>query len=242
MKVFRTKAHKVDKPQVTPVDLDKYPQQDIARPIVLRYLTVDEVKALNPDPENPRRHPPEQAKGLIAAAKEIESLADEGTLPGTGMLVPLQYNILEDKFLDGHLRQEVIDELPTTIDGRIPVEFGQWNSEQHRLAILTRDPLVGLAEVDTDVMKRLRAQVDSIDDEVNKLLQQITDEAGIPRDEGWGGKDQIDLDDIDDYDPDKEVCSIRLNGVLVLDKELIVGIVEEAIDGLLDYKVVVEVF
>ena len=219
--------------------------ESVVDQLELHYLTVAEVKALAADPENPRQHPTDQAAALVSTMTELEALTDDG-VQGRGWVAPLTYNRRLGKLQDGHLRQEQIDRLPTNAEGKIPVLFGDWNEQQHRLALLARDPIAAMAATEQAFMTALMSTIQSANEDLQQSLTLIANNEGIhldpsifdpslvtptdqQSDQPWGGKPAIDPDTIPDYDPSKEVVSVRVNKVPAALAEAVVYLVDMAI-------------
>lgn len=73
------------------------------KPLRLKWLTVNEVKQLAADPQNWRKHPEDQARGLIDTIAKIESMTDDN-VAGRGWNDPLTFNERLGILQDGHLR------------------------------------------------------------------------------------------------------------------------------------------
>lgn len=193
------------------------------KPLQLKYLTVDEVKALNADPNNPRVHSADQSSSLVNVMNKLEELTDDDT-KGRGWNDALTYNTRLKLLQDGHLRQKDIDKLPTTSDGKIPVIFGEWNEDQHKLSIVTRDALAELAVSNVDI---LRSLVDGLkDDSTSAIVKNILESSGTIYDIS---------DRIRNTKPPSK--SIRVD-VPASDRDWVVALIEDILTELdMDYKV-----
>jgi hypothetical protein len=187
-----------------------------------RIVEFKRVKAseLIPNPKNWRTHPKEQQDALRGV------LADIGI---AGVLVARQ---TPDglMLIDGHLRT---DTAPETL---WPVVVLDLNDEEADKLLAVYDPLSAMAGVDTGLLDELLAGVSSSNDALNQLVESLRHQH-IPTDE-WN-ESTANGPEIGDYDPDEETFSIRVNHVLVRDKEPI----EAAIKALVtEYGYKVEVF
>ena len=112
---------------------------------------------LMPNPKNWRTHPEEQQNALKGVLSEIgyaDALLARETDEGL-MLI------------DGHLRAE------TTPDSIIPVLVLDINDEEADLLLATLDPLVGMAEPNTELLKTLIAGIDTSDEHINALIEGV---------------------------------------------------------------------
>jgi hypothetical protein len=113
---------------------------------------------LVPHELNPRRHPAFQRQALEAIYDEV------------GMARSLLAYELPDgrlKLIDGHLRASLDP------DQEVTVEVLDVTEEEARLLLLTFDPLVGLAEYDSDVLDELRAVTTAESDVLTQLWDRI---------------------------------------------------------------------
>jgi hypothetical protein len=113
---------------------------------------------LVPHELNPRRHPEAQRAALAALYEEI------------GFARSLLAYELPDgrlKLIDGHLRQSLDPDL------EVEVEVLDVNDEEARKLLLSLDPLVLLAEYDTQVLDRLRDTTATDSEAIRNLWQSL---------------------------------------------------------------------
>ena len=167
---------------------------------------------LLPNPKNWRTHPEAQQnalKGVLAEVGIAGAVLARQLKDGSLMLV------------DGHLRVETLP------DQMVPVLILDVNEEEADKLLATYDPISQLATSDAVKLDALLRTVNTGSDALQEMLASVAAEAGLYTEE-WGGKEPVDLDSIDDYDPDNETVSIRLNNVPVSQKD---GLIE-ALDKL----------
>jgi hypothetical protein len=113
---------------------------------------------LVPHELNPRRHPEAQRAALAALYEEV------------GFARSLLAYELPDgrlKLIDGHLRQSLDPDL------EVEVEVLDVNDEEARKLLLSLDPLVLLAEYDTQALDRLREATTTDSDAIRNLWQSL---------------------------------------------------------------------
>ncbi len=128
----------------------------------LRRVKADQLK---PHPKNWRIHPKSQQdtlRGVLAEVGYADALLarelDDGTL----------------ELIDGHLRAE------TTPDVEVPVLILDLDDEEAAKLLTLHDPLTGMAEVDRDVLTDLIAQVETENNAVQSLLDQMLRQPEFP--------------------------------------------------------------
>tara|TARA_R100001594_G_C4053581_1_gene265444 strand:+ start:6215 stop:6724 length:510 start_codon:yes stop_codon:yes gene_type:complete len=114
---------------------------------------------LMPNPKNWRTHPVGQQDALKSVLSQI-GYADAVIARETkdGLML-----------IDGHLRAE------TTPDATIPVLVLDINEEEADLLLATLDPLAGMAEPNTELLKQLLEGIDDSDDHITALIQGVKD-------------------------------------------------------------------
>ena len=144
---------------------------------------------LIPNPKNWRTHPQVQREALSDMLEEV-GIADAILVRET----PDGYMII-----DGHLRQESIDE-------EIPCLVIDVNEEEADKLLALYDPLSELAGRDEVLLEGL---LDGIEFELPSL-QQLSDELKAG---GWDGQTPVNPEDLDDYHPDSETVTVRVKNV-----------------------------
>ena len=120
-------------------------------------------ESLLPNPKNPRRHPRAQRDALLGVLREVGVVQDVIVNRTTGRLV------------DGHLRVALaVQEGQTTI----PVTYVDLTADQEALILATFDPLGALAELDAECLAMLLREVQSGEEAVQVLLQDLAAQAG----------------------------------------------------------------
>jgi hypothetical protein len=177
-----------------------------------------------PNPKNWRTHPKAQQDALRGVLADI-GFADAALAyetPNGLMLV------------DGHLRVE------TASDAEIPVLVLDITEDEADKLLLTLDPLSSLAGTDAEALTALSQSVEFENEAIQTMLANLSVKAGIYDPEAeWEGRDPVDSDKIEDYDPDSETFSIRVNGVVSAQKQEVADEVRKAVERF-GYKV--EVF
>lgn len=120
---------------------------------------------LVPHPLNYRRHPPRQRTALVDSMQE---LGDIRSLLG--------YRLADGRIqlIDGHLRRDIDPERQVT------VELVDLTEEEARKALLTLDPLVGLAEADADAVAQLTALVKTESEALQAVWQKLAEVQASP--------------------------------------------------------------
>lgn len=113
-----------------------------------------EAGTLTENPDNWRRHGPEQ----LAALKEL--IED----PEVGWAGACLFNERTGRMIDGHGRKKVVD--PKT---PVPVLIGSWSEEAERKILLTLDPLASMATADAGQLRSLLGAV-SLDSDALRVL------------------------------------------------------------------------
>jgi hypothetical protein len=118
---------------------------------------------LTPNPQNWRRHPEHQRRG-------VRGLIDEGGWAGV-----LLYNEQTGRLVDGHLRAgyEDLEE--------VPVLVGSWTAEQEAKILAFLDPLTALAQMDRPKMRELILGV-AVEEEtaLARLKEDLARDAQVP--------------------------------------------------------------
>lgn len=163
---------------------------------------------------NWRTHPDEQRKAVSASMVEL------------GFIDPLDCRKLDDgtyELIDGHLRRDLVhaDVGPDTM---IPIIVTDLTEDEAKKAILVKDPLAAMAGESADKLRELLGYVSIQSDALQLLVGTLDPDA-------WRGGEQVDINAIGEYDPDKETFSIRVNGVLAKDKDRIIELIEKTLDA-----------
>lgn len=121
---------------------------------------------LVPHPSNWRRHPPNQRRAL---EDSLHELGDIRSLLG--------YRLPDGRIqlIDGHLRRDLDPER------RVTVELVDLSEEEAAKALLTLDPLAGLAETDTQMAQTLAAALRTESESLRGLWQKVTQDATVAR-------------------------------------------------------------
>jgi hypothetical protein len=113
---------------------------------------------LRPHPKNWRTHPPAQRDALRGVLAEIgyagALLARE--LPDGGL-----------ELIDGHLRAE------TTPEADVPVLILDLDDRETAKLLALHDPLAGMAEANQEVLAQLLAHVETENDAISALLEEM---------------------------------------------------------------------
>ena len=123
---------------------------------------------LRPNPKNWRTHPEAQAnalKGLLAEVGIADAVLARELEDGTLML------------LDGHLRAETLG------DEIVPVLVLDVDEAEGDKVLATLDPLAAMAEADKTKLDEILRQIDTGSPDVQQLLADLADEAGLYQDE-----------------------------------------------------------
>jgi hypothetical protein len=121
---------------------------------------------LVPHPLNWRRHPQGQRRAL---EDSLQELGDIRSLLG--------YRLPDGRIqlIDGHLRRDLDPER------RVTVELVDLSEEEAAKALLTLDPLTGLAETDAKLAQTLAASLRTESESLRGLWQMVTPDADVAR-------------------------------------------------------------
>jgi hypothetical protein len=108
----------------------------------------EDPRALQPNPQNWRRHPPEQQRALAGAIKEV------------GLVAGVTVNRTTGHVLDGHLRVELA---LARGEASVPVTYVELSPEEEALVLATLDPIGAMADRDGAKLEALLAEI-SVDD------------------------------------------------------------------------------
>jgi len=179
----------------------------------VREYRVVKASELRPNPKNWRTHPKAQQDALRGVLAEI------------GMADAVLARELEDGSLmlvDGHLRAE------TAADADVPVLILDVSEAEADKLLATLDPLAAMADSDAAKLDALLREVNSSNEAVQELLVNTATQAGLYAGE-WEGKTPEAVEELDEYDPDNETVSVRLNNVPVGHKAEVVAAVDAAV-------------
>jgi DNA modification methylase len=137
-----------------PRDPDKWKNR------IISYGEVDP-QVLNPNPDNWRRHPKAQKEALQSVLKRI------------GWLQDVIINKRTDRLIDGHLWVKI------AIEGgedKVPVKYVDLSEEEEKEALLTFDPITGMAEADKELLERLMQRVKFDDEKIQEMMNRLARE------------------------------------------------------------------
>ena len=120
---------------------------------------------LRPHPHNWRTHPENQRdalRGILAEIGYADALLARELPDGTLELI------------DGHLRAE------TTPEMEVPVLIVDLDDREAAKLVALHDPLAALAEADHDVLAELLSQVETENEAMQRLLDEMLTEPGLP--------------------------------------------------------------
>ena len=105
------------------------------------------------------------------------------------------------------------------------------NEEEADKILATLDPLAAMAGSDAVQLDALLRTVNTGSEQLQQLLADTAAQAGLYTDQ-WEGKEAQSLEDIEQYDPDNETVSVRLNNVPVGQRDDVVAAVDSAVASL----------
>lgn len=151
---------------------------------IVRYADEDPTQLLA-NPANWRVHPKEQTTALRGSLNEV------------GWIAPVIVNETTQHVVDGHAR---IGEAIARGESTVPVAYVQLTEEQERLALATFDPISAMAGTDRNQLEELLDGLQTGDEAVDNLLNQLRVSAGVepandPNAE-WQDMPQFDQDDL----------------------------------------------
>ena len=123
---------------------------------------------LRPHPKNWRTHPAAQQDALRGVLAEIGY---------AGALLARELPDGTLQLIDGHLRAE------TTPEADVPVLVLDLDDREAAKLLALHDPLAGMAEANQEVLAKLLGQVQTENDAVQTLIDQMLGEPGVPMDE-----------------------------------------------------------
>lgn len=115
-------------------------------------------------PGNPKTHP------------EIQQAPVEANIRELGWIQDVVVNKKTGRILDGHLRVALARK---NGESTVPVKYVSLSEEEEYQALLTLDPLVGLAEIQRELMEEALQQVKSGEPELQKFLADLATIEGI---------------------------------------------------------------
>ncbi len=122
---------------------------------------------LRPHPKNWRTHPPAQQDALRGVLAEIGY---------AGALLARELPDGSLELIDGHLRAE------TTPDAEVPVLVLDLDEREAAKLLALHDPLAGMAGANSEVLAELLGQVETENDAVQALLDEMLSEPDAPPD------------------------------------------------------------
>ena len=130
---------------------------------------------LRPHPKNWRTHPAAQQDALRGVLAEIGY---------AGALLARELPDGSLELIDGHLRAE------TTPETEVPVLVLDLDDREAAKLLALHDPLAGMAEANEEVLAELLGQVETENDAVQALLDEMLGEPDAPPDEAGDGRRQ----------------------------------------------------
>jgi hypothetical protein len=112
---------------------------------------------LIPNPANWRQHPGYQRAALAGALGEV------------GWVQQVIVNRTTGRLIDGHLRVELARERGE----QVPVTYVELTEAEERLVLATLDPLAGLAATDETALAELLAGIETQDQALDELLNEL---------------------------------------------------------------------
>jgi DNA modification methylase len=120
---------------------------------------------LAPNPRNWRTHPKAQADALRGVLSEIG-------IAGAVLARKRPDGVLE--LIDGHLRAETLG------DGEVPVLVLDVDEAEALKLLATYDPLSAMAEADPAILDDLLREVETANEALRKMLDELAEESGVP--------------------------------------------------------------
>jgi DNA modification methylase len=136
----------------------------------------EDPRRLTPNPRNWRKHPKQQAAGLIGSLEEVGWVQDIIINTRTGRLV------------DGHLRVELAIQ---NKEKTVPVKYVDLSEDEEALVLATLDPLGAMAEADKDRLADLLKSIDTESEPLQELLTSIGKDFSLPSEEPKDTEPQI---------------------------------------------------
>ncbi len=156
------------------------PAMTVASPWVNRIVGhgEEDPRKLVPHPDNWRRHGAGQQRALASVLGEV------------GLVQSVIVNRITNHLLDGHLRAELAlaQGQPT-----IPVVYVELSEAEERVILASLDPIAAMAGADREKLQELLASIQSEDEQMRDLLEQI---ARLERIELPGVQGLVDPDEV----------------------------------------------
>lgn len=137
--------------------------EPVIRDRIVELLRVP-ASSILPHPKNWRMHPQSQ---LSALRGSLESIG----VYDAGLVIKTDDDQL--MFVDGHARQELMG------DQLMPVLLLDLTPDEARLALVTHDPITGMAEADKEMLEELLRDVNTDDAALQTMLSQLAADQGI---------------------------------------------------------------
>ena len=134
---------------------------------------VEQVDQLLANPLNFRLHPDNQQQSLAGAIDDI------------GFIRSVTVNKRTGRVIDGHLRVTLA--LRSGVK-ELPVEYVDLDEAEEAQALLSLDPIAAMAGADKDKLDELLASVQSEDERVQSMLDEIRRENGLLEDDVYTRK------------------------------------------------------
>lgn len=116
-------------------------------------------------PQNFRRHPARQREALRGSLNEL------------GMIAPVLVNQTTGRLLDGHAR---VEEYLRAGIASVPVLYVSVPEDKEELALLSLDPIAAMAEVDAETLRSLLEAVDTQEQGLRSMLDDLAKDVGAP--------------------------------------------------------------
>lgn len=122
---------------------------------ITRFEPDADPSTLQPNPLNPRRHPPEQLRALRESLDRV------------GWVGVALFNERTGNLVDGHARVEEALEQGSTV----PTLYVDLSAEEEALVLATLDPITAMAQVDAETMALLTEDVQIDTPELRKMIE-----------------------------------------------------------------------
>ncbi len=116
------------------------------------------------NPDNWRIHPKEQSEAL------------DGVLSEVGWVQDVIINRTTGHLIDGHLRCQIAEQRG---EETVPAVIVELTPEEEKLVLATLDPIAGLAEADSEKLGELLKSVQTDNENIKNLIEDIADKEGV---------------------------------------------------------------
>lgn len=155
---------------------------------IVRHEMVDPEELLA-HPTNPRLHPKFQQDVMVGVLNQIGWVDDVIVNLRTNEAWGVDQNV--ETMLDGHLRVELALRKGEDL---VPVKFVDLNPEEESLMLATFDPISALATIQADALNSVLESLDNNDLDVQTLLDQLAEQAGIGEIEAQEVNEELDAE------------------------------------------------